>query len=76
MTFGEIMNASINQTLARSINTSVTTLITLAALYFFGGVTTKDFVLAMILGIAIGTYSSIFFCSMLIEFWNDKKKVA
>ena len=73
MTFGEIMNASINQTLARSINTSLTTLITLAALYFFGGVTTKDFVLAMILGIAIGTYSSIFFCSSLIELWEDKK---
>ena len=74
MTFGEIMNASINQTLARSINTSVTTLITLAALYFFGGVTTKDFVLAMILGIAIGTYSSIFFCSSLVEIWEDKGK--
>ena len=73
MTFGEIMNISINQTLARSINTSLTTLITLAALYFFGGVTTKDFVLAMILGIAIGTYSSIFFCSSLIEIWEDKK---
>ncbi len=73
MTFGEIMNASINQTLARSINTSLTTLITLAALYFFGGVTTKDFVLAMILGIAIGTYSSIFFCSSLVEIWEDKK---
>ena len=73
MSFGEIMNVSINQTLTRSINTSVTTLITLAALYFFGGVTTKDFVLAMILGIAIGTYSSIFFCSSLIEIWEDKK---
>jgi len=73
LTFGEIMNASINQTLTRSINTSLTTLITLAALYYFGGVTTKDFVLAMILGIAIGTYSSIFFCSSLIEIWEDKK---
>ena len=73
MPFGEIMNVSINQTLTRSINTSVTTLITLAALYFFGGVTTKDFVLAMILGIAIGTYSSIFFCSSLVEIWEDKK---
>ena len=73
MSFGEIVDASVNQTLARSINTSLTTLITLLALYFFGGVTTKDFVLAMILGIAIGTYSSIFFCSMLIDFWNDKK---
>ena len=73
MSFGEIIDASVNETLARSINTSLTTLITLLALYFFGGVTTKDFVLAMILGIAIGTYSSIFFCSMLIDFWNDKK---
>ncbi len=73
MTFGEIMNASVNQTLARSINTSLTILITLLALYFFGGVTTKDFVLAMILGIAIGTWSSIFFCSVLVEFWEDKK---
>lgn len=72
MSFGEIMNSSINQTLARSINTSLTTLITLAALYFFGGVTTKDFVLAMILGIFIGTYSSIFFCSTLIDIWEDK----
>ena len=65
MSFGEIVDASVNQTLARSINTSVTTLITLGALYFFGGVTTKDFVLAMILGIAIGTYSSIFFCIVI-----------
>ena len=74
MTFSEIMNSSIQQTLARSINTSLTTLITLTALYFFGGVTTKDFVLAMILGIAIGTYSSIFFCSVLVDIWEDKKK--
>lgn len=73
MSFGEIVDASVNQTVARSINTSVTTLITLSALYFFGGVTTRDFVLAMILGIIIGTYSSIFFCSMLVDFWNDKK---
>ena len=74
LSFGEIMNASVNQTLARSINTSLTILITLLALYFFGGVTTKDFVLAMILGIAIGTWSSIFFCSVLVEFWEDKKR--
>ena len=73
MSFGEIVDASVNQTLTRSINTSLTTLITLCALYFFGGVTTRDFVLCMILGILIGTYSSIFFCSMLIDFWNDKK---
>ena len=70
-TYDEIVNASVNQTLSRSINTSLTTLITLGALYFFGGVTTKDFVLVMILGIAIGTYSSIFFASTLIALWND-----
>ena len=73
MTFGEIVDASVNQTLARSINTSFTTLITLLALYFFGGTTTKDFVLAMALGIVIGTYSSIFFASMLVYCWRKKK---
>lgn len=73
MSFGEIVNVSVNQTLVRSINTSMTTLITLIALYLFGGVTTKDFVLAMILGIAIGTYSSIFFASMAIDVWREYK---
>lgn len=73
MTFGEIVDASVNQTLTRSVNTSLTAFITLAALYFFGGVTTKDFVLAMMIGVVVGTYSSIFFCSMLIDFWEEKK---
>ena len=72
-TYNEIVNASVNQTLARSINTSLTTLLTLGVLYFFGGVTTKDFVLVMILGIAIGTYSSIFFASTLLALWNDMR---
>lgn len=72
-TSDEIINASVNQTLARSINTSLTTLITLLALYFFGGATTKEFVLAMILGIVVGTYSSIFFASVLLA-W-DKEHV-
>lgn len=76
MDFGEILNFSINQTLTRSINTSLTTLITLLALYFFGGVTTRDFVLAMILGIIIGTYSSIFFCASLVDMWKEKKSKA
>lgn len=80
-TYNEIVNASVNQTLSRSINTSLTTLLTLGALYFFGGVTTKDFVLVMIIGIIIGTYSSIFFANALIALWNDieiakKKKAA
>lgn len=73
-TFPEIVNASVNQTLARSINTSLTTLITLGALYIFGGETTKEFVLAMIVGIAIGTYSSIFFASTLLDWWRERQE--
>ena len=73
MSFGEIVDASVNQTLARSINTALTVFITLAALYFFGGVTTKDFVLAMMLGVVVGVYSSVFFCSMLVDFWEERK---
>lgn len=73
MSFNDIVNASVNQTLARSINTSLTALLTLLALYFFGGATTKDFVLAMILGIVIGTYSSIFNASVLLAMWRSRK---
>lgn len=73
MTYGEIVDASVNQTLTRSVNTSLTVFITLAALYFFGGVTTKDFIFAMMIGVVVGTYSSIFFCSMLVDFWEEKK---
>ena len=72
MSFGEIVDASVQQTITRSINTSMTTFLALGALYFFGGVTTKDFVLAMMLGVLIGTYSSIFFCSMLVDFWTER----
>ena len=77
MSFGEIVNASVNQTVTRSINTSFSTLITLLALYFFGGVTTRDFVLALIVGVITGTWSSIFFCTVLVSIWEDKgnKKV-
>ena len=73
MSFGEIVDASVNQTLTRSINTSLTVFLTLAALYFFGGVTTKDFVLALMLGVIVGVYSSIFFCSMIVDFWEERK---
>ncbi|MBP6942538.1 MAG: protein translocase subunit SecF [Candidatus Buchananbacteria bacterium] len=67
--FEEVVNDSINQTLARSINTSVTTLIVLTSLFIFGGETIHDFVLALIVGIAIGTYSSIFVASPLVVDW-------
>lgn len=73
MTFNEIVNASVNQTLARSINTSLTALLTLLALFLFGGETTKIFVFAMILGILVGTYSSIFNASTLLAMWEEHK---
>lgn len=72
-TFGDIANDSVNQTLARSIYTSLTVIITLSCLYFLGGVTTKDFVLAMLIGIISGTYSSIFNASCLLVWWREFK---
>ncbi len=68
----EIINASINQTLARSINTSATTLFTLLALYFFGGATIKDFVLAIIIGVISGTCSSIFTAGTILSIVKEK----
>ena len=73
-TFAEIANESINQTLVRSINTSLTVLITLGTLYLIGGETTKNFVGAMFLGIASGTYSSIFVASALLVWWRELAK--
>ena len=73
-TYDEIVNVSVNQTLTRSINTSLTTLLTLGSLYFLGGVTTKDFVLVMIIGVIVGTYSSIFFSNSMISILNSKSE--
>jgi len=64
--FPEIVNLSLNQTLVRSINTSLTVLITLLAIYFFGGESIRDFSLALLIGIFFGTYSSIFVASALL----------
>lgn len=72
-TFGDVANDSVNQTLARSIYTSLTVIITLTSLYVFGGHTTRDFVLAMLIGIISGTYSSIFNASALLVWWREKK---
>jgi len=71
--FNEIVNISVNQTIVRSINTSFTTLLVLLAIYFFGGETIKNFVLALILGVIVGTYSSIFIASPLLTIWHKVK---
>ncbi len=75
--FAEIVGNSISQTFARSINTSLTTLLALVALYLYGGAATHHFSLALIIGITAGTYSSIFIGSPLlvtIEKWQNRKK--
>jgi preprotein translocase subunit SecF len=68
--FEDVVNHSLTQTLARSLNTSLTVLLTLVALLLFGGVTIRNFVLALLIGITSGTYSSIFFASMLLVSWQ------
>lgn len=70
----EIADISLNQTMRRSINTSMTILITLAFLYFLGGETIKDFTLAMLIGITAGTYSSIFIASPLLVVWRQMEE--
>jgi preprotein translocase subunit SecF len=64
--FPEIVNRSLNETLVRSINTSLTVIITLLAIYIFGGESIKHFSLALLIGITFGTYSSIFIASALL----------
>lgn len=70
VTFEETVNQSLNQTLARSINTSLTSLFVLFAIFFFGGETLKYFALILILGISLGTYSSIFIASPILVSWR------
>lgn len=67
--FEATVNASVNETVTRSINTSLTALLVLLAVFFFGGESIKYFSLALILGIAFGTYSSIFIASPLLVTW-------
>ena len=71
--FKELVGRSLRQTLVRSINTSLTTLLVLLAVLFFGGVTIQYFVLALIIGITVGTYSSIFIASPLLVSWETRK---
>jgi preprotein translocase subunit SecF len=73
LTFKELINISINETLTRSINTSLTTFMVLLSVFIFGGETIRFFVLALILGVLIGTYSSIFIASPLLLFWYKRK---
>jgi preprotein translocase subunit SecF len=71
-----IMNLSVNEVLSRTIVTSLTVLLTSLALFLFGGEVIHDFALAMILGVIVGTYSSVFVASPIVLLWRNKRSLA
>jgi len=72
--FGQVINSSINQTLSRTVLTSSTTLAVVLSLYILGGAVIADFALAMIVGILVGTYSSIYVASPILLIWPPEGK--
>lgn len=73
LSFAEIINRSVNEMLGRTIITSLTTLIVILCLFSFGGVVIHDFALALLLGVLVGTYSSVFVASPIIYLWHKGK---
>ncbi|GAB4116739.1 MAG: protein translocase subunit SecF [Candidatus Caldatribacteriota bacterium] len=73
--FENLINLSVNQSLSRTINTSLTTILPILALYFLGGNILSDFALALLVGMVAGTYSSIFLASPLLIEWNNIFKI-
>jgi preprotein translocase subunit SecF len=71
--FGRVVNASINETLGRTLLTSLTTLIVVVILFIFGGGVIHDFAFALLVGVLVGTYSSIFVASPIILTWQERK---
>ncbi|MFH1575736.1 MAG: protein translocase subunit SecF [Candidatus Nealsonbacteria bacterium] len=74
--FAETVNLSLNQTLTRCISTSLTTLLVLVSVFFFGGETLKYFALALIIGIIAGMISAVFLAGSILVFWSDRKKLS
>ena len=70
----EVVDNAVNQTLGRSINTTLTTLLPLVGIFLFGGQTLKFFALALIVGFILGAYSSIFIASTLLAWWRNSRK--
>ncbi len=73
LSYYQIINLSLNQTMSRTLLTSLSTLLVLVILLLFGGIAINDFILVMLLGILIGTYSSIFIASPLVALWHRKR---
>ncbi len=74
-TFGDVADVSLNQTMARSINTSLSVFFPLMALYIWGSPAIHHFVFALLIGIVVGTYSSIFIASPLLALWQERGRV-
>jgi SecD/SecF fusion protein len=74
--FPELINRSVNEVMSRTIGTAFTTLLVLLALFFLGGSVIHEFSLALILGILVGTYSSVFVASPLLSLWSRDKVAA
>ena len=72
----DVVDDAVNQTLTRSINTTLTVLLTLVSLFLFGGETLKSFALALIIGFTMGAYSSIFIASTLLALWRERTGTA
>lgn len=72
-TFEEIVNDSVNQTLSRTILTSSTVFIVLLSLFFLGGSVIHDFAFALIVGVLVGTFSSVFVASAIVIYWRKKR---
>ena len=73
-TFEQVVNRSLNQTVVRSFNTSLTVLLSLVAVLIFGGESTRQFALALTIGVATGTYSSIFIASPFLTVWEKRSR--
>ncbi len=71
--YKDVVNRSVNETLSRTIITSLTTLIVAGTLFVWGGAVIHDFAFALVFGVFVGTYSSIFVASPVLVWWNDRK---
>jgi len=71
--YKEVVNRSVNETLSRTLITSLTTLIVAGTLFVWGGAVIHDFAFALVFGVFVGTYSSIFVASPVLVWWNDRK---
>ena len=72
---GEVVNEALNQTLSRTVNTSLTTLVVILIIFIFGGESIRGFMFALLVGIGVGTYSSLFVATPILVDFTDKKKL-